>query len=255
MVKDRLKGLLKAKRNLHRSCPDDLKPQFEKYGVIGIIHAAFQQHEADLRSKTKFINVKMQSALAQLGLDQFFAPTLAKFLEYRLKKEQLDAKYLEQLKVVTTILPLGDPLPTENQQVLDVDARPARYACTFYELTGFSYLRESSRMVTFDHLRSLARYPICDKLTGVLASNLVDRKDLGGLEDKASQEEKDVLAVILLHNVLDLQASQDGRAKKLLQEGQKLAGSINGTIEGYQDTKVKFASELEIFRVAQQCHP
>jgi hypothetical protein len=65
-------------------------------------------------------------------------------------------------------------------------------------------------MVTFDHLRGLARYPICDKLTEILASSLVDRKDLDGLEDKASQEEKDVLAVMLLHNVLDLQASRDG---------------------------------------------
>jgi hypothetical protein len=94
MIEDRTNAFMKSKQKLHATCPDDLKKHIEAYGVIGVIHEAFQQHAADLRRKTNLITPKMQSALAQLGLDQFFAPTTAKVLEYRLKKKQLDKKYL-----------------------------------------------------------------------------------------------------------------------------------------------------------------
>jgi hypothetical protein len=79
MIEDRTKAFMKGKRKLCDMCPDNLKEQFEAHGVIEVIHAAFQQHAADLRSKTNLIDVKMQSALAQLGLDQFFAPTVLFF--------------------------------------------------------------------------------------------------------------------------------------------------------------------------------
>ncbi|KAF1828503.1 hypothetical protein BDW02DRAFT_227172 [Decorospora gaudefroyi] len=136
MIEDRTKAFMEKKVKLHESCPEDLKAHFKAHGVLGALHSAFQQHETDIRSRTKLISVKMQAALAQLGLDQFFAPTTAKLLDYRAKKRQLDTKFLDELKAVSDIVPFGTPLRAENNQVLDVAVQPALYAHAWYEGTG-----------------------------------------------------------------------------------------------------------------------
>jgi hypothetical protein len=78
-------------------------------------------------------------------------------------------------------------------------------------------------MAIYDNLLDVASYPFCDKLTGLLASsfvgdgNEIDQNKLEAVE--ATREEKDGVAIMLLHIILDLQATQDDRPGELLREG------------------------------------
>jgi hypothetical protein len=211
LIEDRIKAFLKCKRRLSESCPEDLKDHLEANGILGVL----------------------QAALAQLGLDRFFAPTATKFLEHPLKKERADANYLEFLKTVSEVVNFGTPLVTENNQTLDVNAKPALYRYSFYKKTVRVVLRENTRMAMLDFLLERLRYPLRDKLTALLSSSLVgenvrnDQKQGTDLKQGGNdQEGNDILAVILLHIILDLQATTDGRAGRLLEEAQDIARSM-----------------------------
>jgi len=223
MIEERTAALLDEEPKLRAHCPKDFLSKYQDYGIVGIIHFAFQGHEGDARKETELMTRTKQQALAKVGLDFFLSPTVAKLLQYRLLKSEQDANFLVRLAQIDDPIPYGDALNTENNQVLVANKDGALYDACWYEDTMRVLLREFSRMASLDKLVGQPRFPIHDALTGILSQSLL------GL----SKKHEDLSATCLFHIVLDIQKRLAANGDRMHNEAQKVAQRVDTAFNEY----------------------
>ncbi|KAF1850145.1 uncharacterized protein K460DRAFT_11289 [Cucurbitaria berberidis CBS 394.84] len=251
MIEEQTTKFLKTNKKELDSCPEDVATFYHAFGVIGAIHLAFEEHYRVIHAEANGFGRNEFEILARIGVDQFFAPTCAKVVEYRhaklLVRETRDLNplppLLEQLEYNNSITDFGIPLTVQNAEVLEADKDTALYTAAWYERTGHTILREYSRMATLDFLIGKPRLPIRDRLTELLSSSLLDPKiDPNATEDEKNtvkqknedeQKENDLLIGVLLHISADLQANLGEDARRPLQDAQQIASLVPASFDGY----------------------
>jgi hypothetical protein len=211
----RLEKFTRQKPQLDKTCPEEIQPRYKLFGVAGVIHDAFQEHDKKRRAITKLIDMNMQGALAQLGLDQLFSQTVAKVLNHEIFKEKRDSKWLKDMNSDHSVMPFGALIGAMNGVTLDLDQQPALYRAAWYE--------DPSRMAALDFLTKTPRFPSCDALTALLHQTLVGEN----LEDHR------MLTTALVHMVLHIHKWVTGKGTTPLNNARILAISIDETFNGY----------------------